>query len=98
MSQRLALFIGTALVGGLGYLALNHNDADATDSNDDINADDSDEEEVKTSGKSWWGSFMTEDDVPVADETKISRRKSSGGAKSKKHRVLGPRKTRQSRK
>ena len=38
MIQRFALFIGTALVGGLGYLALNKND-------DYRDADDSDEDE-----------------------------------------------------
>jgi hypothetical protein len=98
MTQRLALFIGTALVGGLGYLALSHNDMDVADSIDAY--DSSDEEEAienKTGGKSWWNSFMTEGEEEEKTAPNTTRRKMSG-AKSKKHRVSTGRKTRQSRK
>jgi len=102
MIQRLALFIGTALVGGLGYLALNKNDADR-------DADDSDDDDDVASGGgsgsgigSWWDSFTSSDDADSIEEvstTKPTRRRMGGGAnKSKKQRPTGARKTRISRK
>lgn len=98
MIQRFALFIGTALVGGLGYLALNKND-------DDRNADSSDEDEEseKNGGGSgsgigsWWDNFTSSDDVENAE--KPTRRRMGGSAnKSKKQRPVVARKTRVSRK
>jgi hypothetical protein len=98
MIQRLALFIGTALVGGLGYLAINKNDADPdADYSDDDNAG----EGVRGGGGSgtgsWWDNFTSSDDADNAE--KPTRRRMSGGAnKSKKQRPVVARKTRVSRK
>lgn len=104
MSQRLALFIGTALVAGLGYFALNKNDKDDTE----YDTDDSDEEPDKSSdtkgGSSWWDNFTSSNDeanIDVNSLAKPTRRKVGGngnGAKSKKQRPSTNKKTRNSRK
>jgi hypothetical protein len=100
MIQRLALFIGTALVGGLGYLAINKNDADH---DDDDSEDESNEENEKKGGGSgsgigsWWDNFTSSDDAESAE--KPTRRRIGGSAnKSKKQRPVVARKTRVSRK
>jgi hypothetical protein len=98
MIQRLALFIGTALVGGLGYLAINKNDTDRDA--DDSDDDESNEEKGGGSGSgigSWWDNFTSSDDADIAE--KPTRRRMGGGAnKSKKQRPVGARKTRVTRK
>lgn len=101
MSQRLALFVGTALVAGLGYFALNKDDKDNT-------ADDSDEDVDKNNdanhGSSWWDNFTSSNDEETIDENyviKPTRRKVGGtgnGGKSKKQRPSTNKKTRNSRK
>jgi hypothetical protein len=107
MIQRFALFIGTALVGGLGYLALNKNDADHDA--DDSDEDESTEESEKKGGGSgsgigsWWDNFTSSDDADSAEEapslSKPTRRRMGGSAnKSKKQRPVAARKTRVSRK
>ena len=98
MIQRLALFIGTALVGGLGYLAINKNDSDRD--LDDYSDDDRDAGEGGDGIGSWWDNFTSSDDADSAEEApKPTRRRMGGGAnKSKKQRPTGARKTRVSRK
>ena len=101
MIQRFALFIGTALVGGLGYLALNKND----DDRDDDSSDEDEESEKKGGGSgsgigSWWDNFTSSDESENAENAeKPARRRIGGGAnKSKKQRPVVARKTRVSRK
>ena len=104
MSQRIALFFGTALVASLGYFALNNNDKN----NAQHNTDDSDDEYDKTSdtsgGSNWFDNFTSSNDAETIEDNSLvkpTRRKLGGSgnvAKSKKQRPSTNKKTRNSRK
>jgi|AntAceMinimDraft_18_1070375.scaffolds.fasta_scaffold246638_2 hypothetical protein len=100
MSQRLALFIGTALVGGLGYFALSKND---TEYDTDDSDEDNDKKDSRGGSTSWWDNFTSVDDIQTIEEDSVikpTRRRvgGGGGSKSKKHRPSAVKKTRASRK